>query len=435
MDTYTALKKSLQFISADAGLLSYIAKLPRMNNDPLLVSYGIWPCDSSLIGGLKYSGRSSGCGYTWENAVLSTMGEVVERYCPAFYDRQSFKKASYRELSQMTDIRITHPSQIALFHPDQFSEKNFPFREFNEDTVIHWTTVTDLVRGDEVWYPAALIYMPYEEMEEWVGLTTSTGLAAHTDLYKAILNGLYEVIERDSFVMNWMQKIFVEKIIIDDDIQKFLTEKFPGNNYEFHFFDISFDLPAPTVFGICFGKLDFGEFVAVGSAARGTFQEALHKVIMEIGQAIPYFRFMLGEQTDWEPKDFNELNDFEKHSTFYLKRTDLWHVFDTWKDATPTKKIDFLEPPKASALEEVKRISEELHKMNYDVLLKYLTTPDVEQVGFHSVKVIVPQLVELSGSYHFYFCGGDRLYTVPAKFGRPDSTTYQDLNRFPHPFP
>ncbi len=434
MNSNSALKKSLKFISSDAGILSYIAKLPRSNSDPLLVSYGIWPCDSCQVGGLKYGGRSSGCGYTWEDAVLSTIGEVVERYCPAFYNKEEFKKASYNEMASMSKERVISPSQIALFHPDQYRDERFPFRRFTNDTIIHWTKCWDLIHGGDVWYPASLIYMPYEEKEEWIGLTTSTGLSGHTDFYKAILNGLYEVIERDDFVMMWMNKIFLNKIEIDQDIRLFLNEKFPGTNYDFHFFDISFDLPSPAVFGMCFGELDFGEFIAVGSASRGTYKEALHKVIMEIGQAIPYFRFMLGEQKEWEPKEFDELNNFEKHSTFYLKRKDLWHIFQDWKIAKPIKKIDFHEPSKTSDIDELRRIISVLKSMNYDVLLKNLTTPDVEQVGFHSIKVIVPQLVELSGSYHFYFCGGSRLYTVPEKFGFQNKA-YEHLNKYPHPFP
>jgi ribosomal protein S12 methylthiotransferase accessory factor len=272
MNSYSALKKSLRFISSDAGLLSYIAKLPRSNNDPLLVSYGIWPCDSSEIGGLKYSGRSSGCGYAWEDAVLSTIGEVVERYCPAFYNKGDFRKASFSEMATTCKERVISPSQIALFHPEQYSNKDFIFNRFTNDTVIHWTKCLDLAHGGEVWYPASLIYMPYGEHEDWVGLTTSTGLAGHTNFYKAILNGLYEVIERDNFVMMWMNKIFNDKIEIDSDIELFLHQKFPGTNYDFHFFDISFDLPTPAVFGLCFGKLDFGEFVAVGSASRGPYK-------------------------------------------------------------------------------------------------------------------------------------------------------------------
>lgn len=429
MNNFRSLNKSLKFLSAEAGLLCYIAKLPRMHLDPNLISYGIWPSDSSVVGGKKYSGRSSGCGYEWENAILSTIGEVIERYCPAFYDTNTFIKSSYKNLQKPA----IHPNEIAMFHESQYGGQNFPFVRFQEETEIHWAPCIDLATGAEVYFPASLIYMPYEEIEEWVGLTTSTGLAGHTDIYKAILNGLYEVIERDNFVMMWMNEIFLSKIIIDDEINAFLKENY-NDQYEFHFFDITFDLPSPTVFGICFGKADYGDFVAVGSASRGTFGEAMKKVIMEIGQAVSYFRFMLGEQKDWMPNDFYDLIDFEKHSTFYLKRKDLWSAFDRWRLAEPSKKIDFNEEPKPSAQKEIQSIIKELTSKGYNVLLKYLTTPDVEEAGFHSVKVIVPQLLELSGSYSFYFCGGKRLYTVPEQFGFKNRE-FSQLNKNPHPFP
>lgn len=43
------------------------------------------------------------------------------------------------------------------------------------------------------------------------------------------------------------------------------------------FFDITYDLEIPTVFGICFGEADYGSFVAVGSSTRATIGEALKK--------------------------------------------------------------------------------------------------------------------------------------------------------------
>lgn len=426
--TYT-LKKSLNLISSEAGVLCYLAKLPRMNDDPLLISYGIWPCDTTAIGGLKFSGRSSGCGYSWENAVLTTIGEVVERYCPVFYDKKSFIKSSFNNFPN----KAIHPDNIALFHPKQYENIKFPFVPFTEDVEVHWTSCKSLLSGEEIWFPASLIYMPYVEKEKWIGLTTSTGLAAHTDIYKAILNGLYEVIERDCFVIMWMNEIVLNKIIIDEEIQQFLDNNFPPH-YEFHFFDISFDLNVPTVFGMCFGEADYGRFVAVGSAARGTFGEALQKAIMEIGQAISYFRYMLGEQTKWYPTDFNELTDFEKHSTFYLKRQDLWHIFDKWREAEATRKIEFDKVRTNTETAEIRQILKTLAAKGYEVLLKYLATPDIRSVGFHSVKIIVPQLLEMSGSYHFYFCGGNRLYKIPEQFGLP-AKSYEDLNKYPHPFP
>lgn len=424
-----ALRKAKQLISTQVGILNYISKLPALHGDPKLIAYGIYPCDSTRLGALRFSGRSSGCGYTWQDAVLSTLGEVVERYCPTFYNRSTFIKQSYNQL----DKPAVHPREIALFHSQQYEKFNFPFVPFTVDHAVHWAPCRDIKTGEEKWYPAALVYLPWAEEEELIGLSTSTGLAAHTNFYQAILNGLYELVERDAFVITWMHNIVPPKIVISPDIEKFLRTFYPSH-YEYHFFDITFDIKLPTILGMCFGKAEYGDFVAVGSACRSTFADALDKVIKEMGQAVSYFRYLLGVKKEWYPDSFDHVHNFEEHSIFYLKRTDLWHVFDPWRNAQPTKEIDFNKKHVANACDEVKRIVRLFDDCHCDVLLKNLTTPDVLTAGYHSVRVIAPQLVQLGGDYNYYFLGGDRLYEVPAKCGYA-AKSFEQLNPYPHPFP
>ncbi|MCC8088617.1 MAG: YcaO-like family protein [Rikenellaceae bacterium] len=426
---YIGLKKGLRIISDEIGLLSYIAKLPNLNSDPNIISYGIWPCDTTHIGGLKYSGRSSGCGHNWEHAVLSTIGEVVERYCPAFYSKNDLIKSAYKNLRD----KAVDPKEFALFHPAQYKQKDFPYAPFNEDHEIHWVKCKDLINGGEVLYPGSLIYMPWAEEEKYIALSTSTGLAGHTNLHEAILVGLYELIERDSFVLTWMQELITPKIVIDDDIDAYLKDNFPSH-YNFHLFDIGFDLETPAVLGIMFGEAEFGKFVAVGSSARGTYADAVKKTVMEIGQVVGYYRYLLESRKNWSPTEFNEIMSFEDHSIFYFVRPELLHVFDKWTNAVPSKKIDFNERRKLDTTNEIKRILRVMDEKGYDVLFKDLTTPDVDLAGFHSIKVMIPQLIQMAGIYKTYFCGGKRLYEVPAEMGYQPKD-YDNLNPYPHPFP
>ena len=411
---YKQVFKSRRLISEEYGILQHIQTIARQHSDPYLKAFGIWPCDSRQVGGKRYSGRSSGSGYSWPHALMATLGEVVERYCPAFYSQNDLVKGTYKDLGQ----RAFNPSEVALFHKNQYEGFLFPFIPFTEDVELHWTPCYDLINGGEILYPGSLVYLPWVEDEEWISLTTSTGLAAHTDLYKAILIALYETIERDSFVITWMQELTeVPKIKISKEIQSHLDSLFPLE-YEFHFFDITFDLKVPTVFGMCFGETDYGKFVSVGTATRGTYKEAISKTILEIGQTFSYFRYLLGEKTTLNPEKFEDIRNFEDHSIFYLKRQDLMHIFDKWRDIKPTKEIDFYENSRLdSPQKEILEILTTFKENDCDVLVKYLTTPDVRDAGFHSVKVITPQLIELSGSYTEYFSGGRRLYEVPEKMG------------------
>lgn len=426
----TTLHKGLDTISNEIGILYHVIKLPRMNNDPKMVNYGVWPANTEFLSGEKYGGRSAGCGFKWEDAVLGTIGETVERYAPAFYNLEESIFSSFKNLPK----NAIHPTEFALFHKEQFKDERFRMKEFTEDVELTWFPTLDLTNGEETWLPAQFIYLPFNYDKNYITANTSTGLAAHTDYYKAILNGLYESIERDSFVLTWMQNLVPEKIIISAEIQEYINNHFPAT-YEWHFFDISYDIEVPSVLGFCFGEAEYGKFVAVGSSTRATYGDALKKVIQEIGQAIPYFRYLLGEKKDWNPSDdFTLIQNFEDHSIFYVKRQDLWYIFDKWTTQQETKKIDFNEKRNRTDQEEIKHIVQILKNKNYNVLFKDITTHDIRQLGFFSIKVFIPQLIQLAGAYPFYFLGGKRLYTVPESMGYK-SNNFDHLNKFPHPFP
>ncbi|MEM7548467.1 MAG: YcaO-like family protein [Bacteroidota bacterium] len=428
------LANATKIISNKIGILSHISKLPLLNTDPKLVGYGIWPADTLQLGAGKYGGRSSGTGYVWQDGLISTIGETVERYCPAFYKKEDNMLSSYQNLGKPA----IHPNEYALYHEKQyeiFKKNKISIVPFQEDTEIYWTECIDLTQnGAESWVPSICVYMPWDLDPHHIILNTSTGLAAHTDIHKAILAALFEIIERDTFVTTWAHKLPMKKIVINNEIRDFLKQSFP-DHYEFHFVDITHDLGVPTVFGICFAEAEFGKFVAVGASTRSTMGEALQKTILEIGQGVSYQRHTLGEHKNWEPDDnFNKLRNFELHSIFYSKRHDLWHAFDPWRNAEPVREIDLFEKDDRSDDEKIKDILTSFKEKSISVLFKDLTTVDVQQAGFYAIKVYAPQLIQMAGGFPFYFLGGRRLYENPTHFGYPKKD-YAELNKFPHPFP
>ena len=425
-----SLIKGTMLISNQFGIVNHVSKLPRLNYDPKLVSFGIWPSNTLAFGAEKYEGRSSGCNFDLQKSFMGTLGETVERYCPVFYNKENMILSSYKNLK----VHAIPPSEYALFHEKQYAQENYPLHRFDENIELHWDKCMDITNGKETWVPGACIYLPWSCEKQWINVSTSTGLAAHTNWDKALLVALHEVIERDSFSLTWWQKISAPKIIIDEDISHFIHERFPAS-YEWHFMDITYDLGIPTVYGICFGEAEYGKFVAVGTATRDTYGEALKKVILEMGQSVSYFRYLLGEKKNWQPSEnFHTLLDFEDHSILYIKKPELCEVFKIWTETKPTRKIDFLEESARSTKENIRHITSVLKSKGYNVLVKDITTPDVNQAGFYCLRVIVPQLIQMGSAYSFYFLGGKRLYTIPQELGYK-CYPFEELNVYPHPFP
>lgn len=427
----SAINNGLKIISSELGILYQITKLPRMNLDPSMISYGIWPANTTYLSGENFGGRSSGCGFHWEDAILGTIGETLERYASTFYDINESIYSTYSNLQH----QAIHPNQFTLFHPKQYASiANFGMEPFTENTPLNWFPTIDLTNGKETYLPGQIIYLPFSRDEKNITISTSTGLAAHTNYYQAILSGLHEAIERDSFVLTWMHQLVPPKIKITKEIQQYLDKHFPAK-YSWHFFDISYDLNIPTVLGFCFGESDFGKFIAVGASCRATYGHALQKSIQEIGQAIPYFRYLLSEKSDWTPSDdYNLIQSFEDHSILYTKRPDLWSIFDRWIQAEECKFINLYEKNTLNNQQQIRRIVQIMKDKGYAVLFKDLTTPDIRQLGFFSIKVFIPQLIPLSGVYSLYFLGGERLYNVPKSLGY-QTLSFEELNKYPHPFP
>lgn len=433
MKDIISLHNSYKSISKNLGIIKHIMRLPRLNGDPLMYNYGIAPGQTTYINGEKFEGRSSGCNSNWEQAILGTIGETVERYACAFYNLKDSKLTTFSDLKKQGDHAIS-PKEFALFHNQQFNDKRFQIKKYTEEIKLRYFETIDLTTGNKTWLPGQFIYLPFKADDSYITANTSTGLSAHTEYNQAILGGLYESIERDSFVLTWMQELVTPKIVISNIIQNYIDSIFP-TKYEWHFFDITFDIKVPTVFGICFGKSEYGDFIAVGSSTRSTYSEALKKVIQEIGQAVPYFRYLLGKKKEWQPDDdFNKLHDFEEHSIFYTKRKDLWHVFDKWRNKKQSFHIDFEEKDHRLDEEIIQSILKDLKEKKYNVLFKDLTTPDVNDLGFYSIKIFIPQLIQMAGAYPFYFLGGKRLYDIPKKMGY-NSREFNHLNKYPHPFP
>lgn len=288
-----------KLFSKEIGILTRLVRLPLLNQDPKIWGYGIWPCNTSRFSFEQFTGRSSGCGTSREEALLGTIGETVERYCSAFYDIDEGIKSSYEKMS----YKSIHPNEFALFHEKQYKNESFYLKPFDTKSELTWFKTIDLANGgDEVYCPGAVLYLPWTRDEHPIDFTTSTGLAAHTNLHKAILTGIYELIERDSFTITWLQNIVPPKLIIDSDTRNFIEGIFP-RHYKFHLFDITYDFGVPSVFGICVGESDFGKFIAVGASSRGTMQEAVRKALKEIAQGVGYIRFLLGQNNQWNPDD------------------------------------------------------------------------------------------------------------------------------------
>lgn len=390
--------------------------------------------------------KYGGIGLTFEDAYVTIIGETLERYCPGFYDDTQFLRGAFREFPEIAVC----PDRFALFSDQQYQSPGFLFSRFTEESQVNWVRGYSLTEGREVLVPAPFVYIPYRVTEHCEKITyqSTNGLACHWTYTQAILTGLFEVIERDSFAITWLNKLPVPLLESNGDGRPCLfSEKhrdvFLLDHLECKAFDITLDLPVPASMVFlksCQGSC--GDIVTMGCSSRFIPAQSLLKSLLEASHGRAYTSYLLMKHSAWQPADdFSDITDFDKHFMLYNKkrelRTFIPYMTVNASEGYPTRLLrddDRVNATTRSPIDQLQVIVDKLRQEELEVIVIDVTTDDVRDAGFVVVRVLVPGLVPLTGNHTIRFLGGSRLRTVPVKLQyREREPSDEELFPFPHP--
>src|SRR5918998_946524 len=385
------------------------------------------------------SNGNSGAGLTQEMAASSAIGETIERFCCAIYDQQSLIVSSYTKL-QRAGLKAVPPDAFALFSDRQYTQDGFMYQRFTYDTEVSWTWGYSLVKNEPVLVPACLVYLPYryEHRGDLIADGVSTGLCCGRSVAEAILGGLYEVVERDAIMIMWMNQLPCPGLNTASGLwlPKVLQERFAPSNLGFYINDISTDIPVPVIFGLLIDERNEGMAVAVGASANLDAEGAALKALLEAAQGRLWLKSMKRSGTRVYREDFTDVEYFEDHVRLFGSLNSIPYVnFLTQrsvdKDIHSVRTLQVVD-----TAQDLERCVNVLAAKGFDVIVVNLTQPDIEDLGFFVVKVLVPGLVDINPNHNLPHLGGKRLYTVPRMLGYRDRTIREhEMTSIPHPFP
>jgi bacteriocin biosynthesis cyclodehydratase domain-containing protein len=197
------------------GLVPYVVPGPMRE----LRSYTSGLNAAAIDDPVAYSSRlrsgAGGKGITRSGARAGALAEALERGGLRASGGEPFRRARMSELDG-----AIHPNDIELFSeaqlrraagleafgmlqvPDEAGHRPVPV-PFDTDAEHDWSPVADLRTGDVRWLPSSLVWF------DWPGLSTgayrgsSNGAAAGNTVEEAVLQGLLELVERDSVALWW----------------------------------------------------------------------------------------------------------------------------------------------------------------------------------------------------------------------------------------
>ncbi|MCB1298643.1 MAG: YcaO-like family protein [Microthrixaceae bacterium] len=389
---------------------------------------------NSLLGisGVEMAGSTGAMAETWHDAAVSALGECVERYCCAVQP-ENLVFASQLDLGDSA-LSI---DDFELFADAQYEHPDFPFPRHTRDLEISWVRMTRLGDGDARFVPACLIYIPFTPMRDdgadMLALSVSSGQACHSDRDVAVLSGIYEVIERDAFMLTWIRRLTPVRLDISasDALQAWFDNYLGSSALTFDVFRLPSDIDIPTVLCVARGTTATGAFACVGAACRLSEVDAVKKAIIEAAQGAVWIRDLIRTKPDWRPtENYSNVRDFSDHVRLYGESEMLQHLDFLYEGPTEVVACD---PPvdTAAALSiAVQRIQ----AVGLEPLVCDISTPELADLGLFVTRVLIPGSVQLTAVHGLPNFGARRYDTVPERLGFT-AEIHREYNRIPHPFP
>lgn len=426
------LSKGQRMVSEEVGIIKDIRRVRTSPLDPQSIHiYRARMSNNSVFSCVRSGEYYAGTGFSEDEALAAAFGEAVERYCASTYHPGSMTKASHDQVRHLS----LNPAELLSFKDEQYPVKDSRLKALDSSDPIHWDWGYSLTRRKQVLVPALYVYCPYEL--ESFDFPSSTGLAAGTSREQAIQNAIFEIIERDAFVVTWVNKLLTPVLDLettgDETIREFLKEC--------SFLDIRVlirridtDIAVPTFAAILLDESGKGPPLSLGCACHLDPLIGIKRALKE-AVGTRYTQRLINQQKRL-PRSRAKLpvRTIEDHALFYSGRESLKHVdFLT----LPSPMMRFTDIPcfdLGGYRKNVGRCLEILRGKGMDTIAVDLTQEDVGSLGFSVVRVIVPGMVPMYFGEDHIPMSKERLYRVPKLSGFRRLLPQGELNRVPHPF-
>jgi bacteriocin biosynthesis cyclodehydratase domain-containing protein len=362
------------------------------------------------------SGGSFGKGSNAEQGEASALMEAMERYSGIF---QGDEIRVTRRFTDFPSGDAIAPNDVMLFSDAQFARDPASIADpiesrtlpapFDPSARIEWSPVRSLRDQRLRYLPTSLLYFFYRGPGQINA--DSNGCAAGNTLAEAIVQGFFELVERDTYAIWWynrLQRPEVDLDQFDEPYARDLRTQLAEDGRTLWVLDVTGDLGIPSFVALAHWMKDGKENVEFGSGAHFDARIALLRALTELNQ---FLSMGLMGEGDGNKSTLDGTTPFRLQDHPYLMPS----------GSPAAHRGTGLTFSRLDTREQVAACVEAVGRAGLDFLVLDQTRPDI---GVPVARVTVP------GMRHFYrrFAPG-RLYDVPVKLGwRDQPTPESELN-------
>lgn len=394
---------------------------------------------------------------TFAEAERVALFEAVERLAGMSpRGKHTVLRASYAELGP---DRALDPAALGQYEPEHLGAPDFGLTPYTPDVPTTWVWGWSTARQRPLAVPEQVAYWGHppqpraDGMAEFV-FESSNGCGLGGSLEEAVLYGLFEVAERDAFLLAWYARTPLTRVALPDGdpMVAHLADRLDALGYELLLLDATNDMGIPAVVSVALCRdpgspapqafFSAGAHLDPGQAIRSAVVEIVVNLeqSVNVARAKPWYfdrdrlRRMLAD-----PTLVRGIDDHIGLHTLPEARSRYEFLLSGAADPRPAAELwPGLPRPVADLGALVTELSAGVVAAGMDVVVLDQSDPEVrDRLGLHAARVVVPGAVPLTFAHVYRRTRGlPRLLDVPFRLGRaPAPLRYDDLPLHPHPFP
>lgn len=343
--------------------------------------------------------------------------------------------------------RALYPPELGTHPLESYRTPGFRYREFDPDTVVDWVWAYSFRRQDRILVPERTAFWgPRHDGEISFFYDTSNGCSLGNSVEEAILHGLREVAERDSFLLTWYRELALPEIRLagagarlDELVRK--SRLFTG--FDFRCFCTTMEYGIPSVWLVAENRSPDGPALLAGSGAHPDPAQAIAGGLHELVGTILATRHSYqrrrpdGLRMLADPTEIRRMEDHSLVGALPEARSRFHFVLDCDREtvalADLPRTVRTGEPDLRADLQVA---VSGLLDAGADVLVVDQTMPELLRNGLRCVRVLVPGLVPMTfGHLNRRTRNLPRLTEGVGIPYRSQLAPGREIGAVPHPFP
>lgn len=373
---------------------------------------------------LHYSltNKSSGKGSTPWQSEASAFGEAIERHSGGYAGDEIRCTRRFADFAEAPVMDAIHPNAVMLFSDRQYDHgddlnvplmRSFVPSRFDPTAEMDWSPVWSFTQDRHRYLPTTLLYYGAPSVSGALFCRAdSNGCASGNTLEEAILQGFFELVERDAFATWWYNRLHRPAVDLDSFGDDYLSAARDYYQRACHrdlwVLDVTSDLGIPAFVAVSRRTEREPEMIIYGAGAHVDPHIAVLRAVCELNQFLSRVSAIKADGTGDKPHEHSLFISWIMNATL----ADHPYLLPDGKAAS-RRKADYRVPETEDVRKDVEQCIALVEAKGLEFLVLDQTRPDI---GMPVARVIVP------GLRHFWpRLAPGRLYDVPVEMGWLDA--------------